>query len=68
MITGEYLKHNDRLYLLKSKVLESSNLDIEVVRKRTNADTVLKKDGYLYFVETITDLEILTDTVLEAKP
>ena len=33
---------------------------IEVWKEQLNADTVLRKDGSLYFLELVPDLEIIT--------
>ena len=44
---------------LKRKIKEEYNPNIEVWKEYLPADTVLRKDGYLYFLERIEDAQII---------
>lgn len=61
MIKNEFLKFQDRLYLLKRILREDLNPNVEAWKEQLQADTVLRKDGYLYFLETVPDLEIIEE-------
>lgn len=68
MFRHEFIKHDGRLFILKQKVKEEYNPNVEIWKQHTGADAVLKKDGILYFVELVPDLEILPDqSDLEAQ-
>lgn len=57
----EYIKFQDRLFLLKRIIREELNPNIEAWKEVLSADTVLKKDGHLYFLEIIPDAEIIEE-------
>ena len=59
MCRHEFIKFDDRLFILKRKLKEESNPNVEVWRHYLGADAVLKKDGMIYFVELVPDLEII---------
>jgi hypothetical protein len=61
MIKNEFLKFQDRLYLLKRIFREDLNPNVEAWKVQLQADTVLRKDGHLYFLETVPDLEIIEE-------
>jgi len=61
MIKNEFLKFQDRLYILKRILREDLNPDVDVWKEHLKADTVLRKDGYLYFLEIVPDLEIISE-------
>ena len=61
MFRHEFIHYDDKLFILKKKLKEESNPNVEAWRHYLGADAVLKKDGILYFVELVPDLEILPD-------
>lgn len=58
-LTKQFITLNDKLYLVKKLIKEEHRPIIDVWKEHLQADTVLKKDGILYFVETVVDLEII---------
>ena len=60
MFKNEFINFQDRLYVLKRIIKEEHMPVIEVWKEQLNADTVLRKDGSLYFLELVPDLEIIT--------
>ena len=61
MFKNEFVKFQDRLFLIKRIIKEEHQPNIEVWKEHLMADTVLKKDGLFYFLETVPDLEIIND-------
>lgn len=59
MFKNEFLKFQDRLFVIKRILKEEDRPIIDVWKEHLNADTVLRKDGLLYFLETVPDLEII---------
>lgn len=60
MITKtELVKFEDRLLIIKKIIKEELRPNIEVWKEHLRADTVLKKDGLLYFLESVPELEII---------
>jgi len=59
MFKNEFLKFQDRLFLIKRILKEEDRPIIDVWKEHLSADTVLRKDGLLYFLETVPDLEII---------
>jgi len=59
MFKNEFLTFQDNLYIIKKVIREDSNLVIDVWKERLNADIVLRKEGRLYFLELVPDLEII---------
>ena len=47
MFKNQFVNFNNTLYIIK-----------KLLKEHLRADTVLKKDGMLYFLETVPDLEI----------
>ena len=58
-IKKEFLEFNSKLYFVKKKMREQDNPIVEVWKERLVADLVLKKEGLLYFLEEVVDLEII---------
>lgn len=70
MFKNQFLNFQDKLYIIKRILKEEYNPNVEVWKEHLGADLVLRKEGLLYFVEEVPDLEILpNDTSLtEIKP
>lgn len=60
MFKNEFIQFQDRLFVLKKIIKEEDQPVIEVWKDHLSADTVLRKDGNLYFLELVPDLEIIT--------
>ncbi len=58
-ITKNFINFQDKLYLVKKAIKEEHNPVVEAWKLLTGSDTVLKKDGILYFLETIPEAEIV---------
>lgn len=56
----EFIPFQDKLYLLKKTLKEEDQPIVDTWKKRLQADIVLRKDGILYFLEEVVDLEIIT--------
>jgi hypothetical protein len=59
MFKNEFLTFQDNLYIIKKVIREDSNPVIDVCKERLRADVVLRKEGRLYFLELVPDLEII---------
>jgi hypothetical protein len=59
MFKNEFLNFQDRLYIIKKIIREDLNPVIDVWKEHLMADVVLRKDGRLYFLELVPDLEII---------
>ena len=57
----EFLKFQDNLFIIRRILKEDLNPNIEVWKEHLSADTVLKKDGWLYFLQIVPDLEIIEE-------
>jgi muramoyltetrapeptide carboxypeptidase LdcA involved in peptidoglycan recycling len=62
MLIKQIIPFQDKLYLLKRRILDDgkhtgSNLDI--LMKWLDSNKVLRKDGYLFFLEEIEEAELL---------
>ena len=55
----DFLHFNDKLYIIKKLIKEDHNPNIETWKEHLRADLVLRKDGLLYFLEEVVDLEII---------
>jgi radical SAM superfamily enzyme YgiQ (UPF0313 family) len=62
MFKKEFLYFQDNLYIVKKIIKERHNPIIDVWKERLNADIVLRRDGQLYFLELVPDLEIIEET------
>ena len=58
-IKKEFIKFEDKLLLIKKVIKEELRPNIDVWKMLVGADTVLKKDGLLYFLESVPELEII---------
>lgn len=56
-IWRQVIKANDELYVVKRTIKETEKLDVEILKQYFNCDTVLRKDGLLYFTNKIETLE-----------
>lgn len=61
MFKTEFIKFQDRLLIVKKVIKEEYNPNIEAWKEYLSADTVLKRDGILYFLESVPDLEIIEE-------
>jgi TFIIF-interacting CTD phosphatase-like protein len=61
MFKNEFINFQDRLFLVKKIIKEEHQPNIEVWKEHLCADTVLKKDNLLYFLEAVPDLNIVND-------
>lgn len=59
MFKNEFINFQGRLYLLKKIIKEEHLPIIDTWKEHLGADTVLKKEGLLYFLELVPDLEII---------
>lgn len=59
MIKNQFLNFQDKLYLIKRILKEECNPNVEAWKEYLRADAVLRREGLLYFVEEVPDLEIL---------
>lgn len=59
ILTTEIIEFQDKLYVLKRKIKEKYNPNIEVWKEHLNADIVLRKNEELYFLEQIQDVQII---------
>jgi|LauGreDrversion4_2_1035121.scaffolds.fasta_scaffold64363_5 hypothetical protein len=57
MFRNEFVKFEDRLYIVKRKLKAEYNPDIEHWKIHTGSDAVLKKEDLYYFVELVPELE-----------
>jgi nitrogen fixation protein len=61
MFKNEFLNFQDKLYIIKKIIREDLNPVIDVWKEHLRADIVLRRDGWLYFLELVQDLEIIKD-------
>lgn len=59
MFQRQFLTFNNNLYIVKRLLKESDNPIIETWKEHLRADTVLRKDGILYFLELVPEAEIV---------
>jgi hypothetical protein len=53
-----YLEYNDKLYIIKRTIKESSKPIVDVWKEHLSADIVLKKDGIFYFLQEVQEAQI----------
>jgi len=58
MFRYQFLNFNNNLYIIKKLIKEDHGPIIEVWKEQLRADTVLKKDGILYFLELVPEAVI----------
>lgn len=56
-INKQFIKVNDDLFLVKRTMKEEENLDIDFFKSWFEVDVVFRKDGLLFFVNKIENLE-----------
>ncbi len=61
MFKNQFLTFQDKLYIVKRILKEEFNPNVQTWKDHLGADLVLRKDGLLYFVESVPDVEILPD-------
>jgi hypothetical protein len=59
MFKNEFINFQGKLYLLKKIIREEQMPIIDTWKEHLGADTVLRKEGFLYFLELVPDLEII---------
>ena len=59
MFKHQFLNFQDRLYVIKKVIREDLNPVIDVWKEHLMADVVVRKEGLLYFLELVPDLEII---------
>jgi len=60
MFKNQFLNFQDNLYIVKRILKEEYEPNVDVWKEHLGADLVLRKEGLLYFVESVPDLEIIT--------
>ena len=58
----ETLQYKGFLWLIKAKVADRPDQNIELLKNKHQADLCLRKSGLLYLVEIIEDAEIIEET------
>lgn len=53
----QFINFNDKLYLIRKIIREDHSPVIDTWKEHLRADTVLKRDGILYFLESVLDVE-----------
>lgn len=61
MFRNEFIKFDDKLYILKKKVKAEYNPNIEAWKYWTGSDVALRKEEWIYFVELIPEAEIVEE-------
>jgi hypothetical protein len=59
MFKHQFLNFQDRLYVVKKIIREDLNPVIDVWKEHLMADVVVRREGLLYFLELVPDLEII---------
>ena len=60
MFNNKFLNFQDNLYVIKKVIHEDLHPNIETWKEHLGAETVLRKEGDLYFLQLVPDLEIIT--------
>jgi len=70
MFKNQFLNFQGKLYIVKRVLKEVYGPNVEAWKEHLGADLVLRKEGLLYFVEEVPDLDILSpdETLSEIKP
>lgn len=61
-----FLQFEDKLYTLQRIIYESHNPNIATWREHLRSDKVLKKEGMIYFLAEVTDMEF--EDIKEEEP
>ncbi len=56
-IGNQIIKLDSELYVVERTIRERENMNVDGLKEFFNVDTVLRKDGTLYFVKKIETLE-----------
>ena len=56
-----FIDYNQSLYILKRIIKENSRPILDDWKEHLNADTVLKKDGLLYFLQKIDEAQTIEE-------
>jgi hypothetical protein len=62
MITSQLIPYQDKLYILRRKVLDDikyTGPNLDIIMKWFGSNKVLRKEGYLFFLEEIEEAEVL---------
>jgi hypothetical protein len=62
MLNTQYISFQDKLYILRRKVLDDvkyTGPNLDLLMKWIGSDKVLRKEGYLFFLEEIEEAEVL---------
>ena len=57
--TDQIIIWQNNLYLVKGRILEHHQPIIDVWKETLDCETVLRRDGYLWFCNRISDAEII---------
>lgn len=68
MLRTEFIKFDDKLFVLKRKLREDQTPNVDAWKEHLRADTVLKKDGLLYFLELVPELEEIKEVEVIETP
>ena len=60
-IPTTFIDYNQGLYILKRVIKESSRPILDDWKEYLNTDTVLKKDGLLYFLQKVDEAQIIEE-------
>lgn len=61
MFKNEFITFQDTLYLIRKIIKEDHNPIIDTWKEHLGADIVLRKEGNLYFLQSVPDLEVVND-------
>ena len=62
MLTNQFIPFQDKLYILKRRIMDDPKYtgdNLDLLMKWSRADKVLRKEGYLFFLEEIEEAEVL---------
>ena len=61
MFKNEFIKYEDKLYIVKKILKAEFNPDIPVWKEAVGADIALRRGDLIYFVELVPDLELVDE-------
>lgn len=61
MFKQNFLYFQDKLFIVKRVIREDPDINVETWKEHLFADTVLRKEGSLYFLENVPDLQIIEE-------
>jgi hypothetical protein len=67
MINREIIQINGSLFLINRKIPEHIDINIKWFQYKTKSDKVFKSQGFLFFVDEITDVEPIDDKQLSLE-